>query len=129
MILSNPEIYSTDGIQMIDGATEYHFGVLTSKMHMAWVKEVCGRLEHRYRYSTGLVYNNFVWPVSGYEDDITEAAIRVLDTRKPYFENGKNLAWLYNQESMPDDLKTAHETLDAAYGLVNPTDEERFNLL
>jgi hypothetical protein len=133
MILNNPEIYCTDGIQMAEEATEYHFGVLTSKMHMAWMREVCRRLETRYCYSSGIVYNNFIWPEPSYENEITDAAIRVLDTRKPYLENGKNLAWLYNPESMPDDLKAAHETLDAvvdaAYGLVNPTDDERFALL
>jgi hypothetical protein len=133
MAFLEPETYCTHKLQMIDGATEYHFGILTSRIHMAWTRNVCGRFKKDYEYSSGIVYNNFIWPVSGYEDDITGAANHVLDTRKPYLENGKNLAWLYNPETMPDDLKTAHETLDAvvdaAYGLVNPTDDERFALL
>jgi hypothetical protein len=114
-------------------ATEYHFGVLTSAMHMAWVREVCGRLEYRHRYSSSIVYNNFMWPRNRNESEITDAAIHVLDTRNLHLENNKNLAWLYNPETMPNDLRIAHEMLDAAvdaaYGLVNPTNDERFALL
>jgi hypothetical protein len=114
-------------------ATEYHFGVLTSAMHMVWVREVCGRLECRYRYSSSIVYNNFMWPRNRNESEIIDVAVRVLDIRNSYLENNKNFAWLYNPKTMPDDLKIAHEMLDAAvdaaYGLVNPTDDERFSLL
>jgi hypothetical protein len=102
-------------------------------MHLAWMREVCGWLETRYNYSSGIVYNNFIWPEPGHEEEITQSAIHVLETHKPYLESGKNLARLYNPETMPVDLLTAHTDLDAvvdtAYGLTNPTDDERFALL
>ena len=58
----NPEIIINDAVQIIPNALLYHFGVLTSNVHMAWMRAVCGRLETRYRYSKDIVYNNFPWP-------------------------------------------------------------------
>lgn len=77
-IIANTELFT------IDGATLYHFGVLSSAMHMAWVRSVCGRLKSDYRYSAGIVYNNFPWPQAPTEKQrqpIEQAAQAVLDAR------------------------------------------------
>ncbi|WP_298284330.1 DNA methyltransferase [Acidocella sp.] len=100
---------------IIPGATLYHFGVISSSMHMAWVRYVCGRLESRYRYSNTIVYNNFPWPTSISDKQakaIETAAQSVLDARSAYKES--SLAELYDPLSMPVDLVKAHKKLDAA---------------
>jgi hypothetical protein len=99
----------------IAGATLYHFGIFTSRMHMAWVRAVCGRLKSDYRYSAGIVYNNFPWP-----EDVTETqraeierlAQAVLDARA-LFPNS-TLADLYDPNTMPPELTRAHHALDRA---------------
>lgn len=102
-------------------ATLYHFGVMQSTMHMAWVRGVCGRLESRYRYSAGIVYNNFPWPESPSDkqrEAIEDAAQGVLDARAKFPDS--SLADLYDPSAMPAELVKAHQTLDravdAAYG-------------
>jgi hypothetical protein len=102
-------------------ATVYHFGVLTSAMHMAWVSYVCGRLKSDYRYSGSIVYNNFPWPESPTEKQrtaIEAAAQGVLDARAQF--PGASLADLYDPVAMPPALVKAHQKLDvavdAAYG-------------
>lgn len=119
----------------ISNATIYHFGILTSLMHMTWVKYVCGRLESRYRYSNAIVYNNFPWPENPSEkqkESIEAAAQRVLDVRAG-FQNpspsavdepvesgrlgGASLADLYNPLTMPPALVKAHNELDKAVDL------------
>ncbi len=95
--------------------THFHFGVLSSAMHMAWVRQVCGRLESRYRYSAKLVYNNFPWPES--PTDKQKAAVEtkaqvVLDARSG-FQNC-SLAALYDPLVMPLSLVKAHRALDRA---------------
>jgi len=107
-IIANTEIFTSSD------ATLYHFGVLTSEMHMAWVRHVCGRLESRYRYSTTLVYNNYPWPVDSDEQRtrVEQEAQSVLDARAKFPEC--NLAELYDALSMPADLLRAHERLDRA---------------
>ncbi|CAK0765441.1 DNA methyltransferase [Gammaproteobacteria bacterium] len=105
-------VISTDSNQMIPNATLYEFGVLESKMHMAWMRVVCGRLESRYRYSAKLVYNNFPWPEKIGKEAIERAAQTVLEVRKNY--SGATLANLYDPVSMPADLAKAHRKLDAA---------------
>jgi hypothetical protein len=98
-------------------ATPYHFGVLTSAMHMAWVRQVCGRLESRYRYSAKLVYNNFPWPVEAVESQqakVSACAQAVLDARQGYLDGGSTLADLYDPLLMPGDLLKAHQALDRA---------------
>ena len=116
----------------IPNATLYHFGVLSSTMHNAWMRAVCGRLESRYRYSAGIVYNNFPWPsspsphpspVKG-EGAIEAAAQAVLDARARHMQpspqpspasgRGSSLSDLYNPNTMPDDLRAAHKALDKA---------------
>jgi hypothetical protein len=107
--IANTELFS------IDGATLYHFGVLTSAMHMAWTRTVCGRLKSDYRYSAGIVYNNFPWPENATDkqrQSIEEAAQVVLDARTKY--PGSSLAALYDPLTMPPELVKAHHKLDAA---------------
>ena len=118
----------TNQIQIIPDATLYHFGILTSWMHMAWMRTVAGRLEMRYRYSKDIVYNNFVWPEVKDEAAISNAAQAVLDARAAH--PTATLADLYDPLTMPPDLVKAHAHLDAlvdkAYGLSpSVTDAER----
>jgi hypothetical protein len=99
----------------VPSATLYHFGVLSSAMHMAWVHHVCGRLESRYRYSTRLVYNNYPWPTEPtpkQKDAVEEAAQGVLDARKQF--PLATLADLYDPLAMPPSLVKAHAKLDRA---------------
>ena len=103
----------------IPEATLFHFGVLSSNIHMAWVKQVCGRLESRYRYSTRLVYNNYPWPESATDKQraaVEAKAQAVLDARKPHLppHGMSTLADLYDPLSMPPELVKAHAELDCA---------------
>lgn len=124
---------ATDAVQIIPDATLYHFGVLTSTMHMAWTRAVCGRLEMRYRYSNKIVYNNFPWPevTEETEEKISELAQGVLDARALYPEC--SLADLYDPLTMPPELAAAHRKLDAAveraYGRRFADDAERVAFL
>jgi hypothetical protein len=111
----HPDTLSSNLVKIVPNATLYHFGVLTSAMHMAWVRAVCGRLESRYRYSAGIVYNNFPWPDA--PDDKTRQSIEaaaqaVLDARAQF--PGSSLADLYDPLTMPPALLKAHQKLDAA---------------
>lgn len=101
-----------DSAFAIYDASLWLFGILTSKMHMAWVKTVGGRLETRYRYSAQLCYNTFPFPTINEEKkrQIEEAAENVLVTRAFYPE--RTLAELYDPDKMPEDLKEAHSVLD-----------------
>ncbi|MBR2216135.1 MAG: class I SAM-dependent DNA methyltransferase [Selenomonadaceae bacterium] len=114
------EYISTDSVQMIPNATLYHFGVLTSNVHMAWMRTVVGRLKSDYRYSNKIVYNNFPWPTPTDKQKaaIEAAAQGILDARKKYPES--SLADLYDTASMPPELTKAHQANDravmAAYG-------------
>ncbi len=101
-------------IRLIPGAGLYHFGVLSSAMHMAWMRTVAGRLETRYRYSVGVVYNNFPWPspTGTQREKIESAAQAVLDARAKY--PNSTLADLYDPLLMPPELRRAHRALDAA---------------
>jgi len=106
------EIASTELFTCQD-ADNFHFGVLTSSMHMAWVRSVCGRLKSDFRYSAGIVYNNFPWPESVSDDRracIEQAAAAVLAAREKYPD--ASLADLYDPLSMPPDLLRAHQKLD-----------------
>ena len=88
------------------------FGILTSAMHMAWVRAIGGRLETRYRYSAGLCYNPFPFPklTEAKKEEIKKAAKNVLGVREDHYE--QTLAELYDPETMPDDLREAHHQLD-----------------
>ncbi len=115
MAMLPPRVICSNTIQFLPNATLYHFGVLTSVTHMAWVRQVCGRLESRYRYSNTLVYNNFPWPQS--PTDKQKAAVEaeaqsVLDARDAF--KGQTLADLYDPLAMPKALRDAHRGLDKA---------------
>ena len=108
----------SDTCLSVPNATLFHFGILTSTMHVAWVKQVCGRLKSDFRYSKDIVYNNFPWPTSPSEKQIhiIEAAAQlILDVRLKYPES--SLANLYNPLTMPPDLVKAHQQLDKAVDL------------
>jgi hypothetical protein len=97
----------------LPNATLYHFGVLQSTMHMAWMRQICGRLEGRYRYSNNIVYNNFPWPENPSEAKIKQveiAAQGVLESRN-FFPNS-TLSDLYDPNIMPKVLVDAHRELD-----------------
>ena len=105
---------SSDANLIIPHATLYHFGILTSQMHMAWMRAVGGRLELRYRYSKDVVYNNFPFPeaTKAEQEAIAQKAQAVLDARSLYPES--TLADLYNPLTMPKELTLAHKALDVA---------------
>ncbi|WP_165248055.1 type IIL restriction-modification enzyme MmeI [Adlercreutzia sp. ZJ141] len=123
------DIICGDSGSFVPDAELYHFGVMMSQFHNAWVRTVCGRLENRYRYSNKVVYNNFVWPSASAEQRqrIEKAAQAILDVRASYPE--LSLANLYDPDKMPADLLKAHKTLDAAveaaYGVSFNGDEEK----
>jgi hypothetical protein len=110
-----PDTVASDLLFIIEGTTLFHFGVLSSSMHMAWTRYVAGRLESRYRYSKDIVYNNFPWPwqaVDKYRNVIVGAAQRVLEARAAFPD--ASLAALYDPLSMPEPLAKAHRILDKA---------------
>ena len=104
----------TTQLMIIPDADLFYFGVLTSSVHMAWMKTVAGRLESSYRYSAGVVYNNFIWCQSTTEQckKIEVTAKKILDTRKNYPD--ATLADLYDETLMPKDLRDTHKENDAA---------------
>lgn len=111
----SPETLASNLVKIVPKASLYLFGVLTSSMHMAWVRSVCGRLESRYRYSKDIVYNNYPFPLNPTEAQkkkVEEAAQGVLDARAKY--PGSSLADLYDPVTMPPDLVKAHQVLDKA---------------
>lgn len=124
-----PTTIASDSAQVIPNATLYHFGVLTSQFHNAWMRTVTGRLKSDYRYSNKIVYNNFVWPEPSepQRQHIEWCAQQVLDARGNYPD--KSLADLYDPDKMPSDLRQAHQGLDAAveaaYGVNFDGDEEK----
>ncbi len=112
------KVIASDLARTIPNATLYLFGVLTSLMHMTWVKYVCGRLKSDYRYSNSLVYNNFPWPETPTEKQtktVEKAAQQVLDARAAFPDS--SLADLYDPNTMPPVLVKAHQQLDKAVDL------------
>ncbi|MBE5927004.1 MAG: class I SAM-dependent DNA methyltransferase [Lachnospiraceae bacterium] len=109
-----PDIIVNDAVQIIPNAKLYHFGVLTSNVHMSWMRAVAGRLEMRYRYSKDIVYNNFPWcePSPEQKKRIEETAQAILDARAIYPEC--SLADLYDELTMPPELRKAHQQNDKA---------------
>jgi type I restriction-modification system DNA methylase subunit len=105
---------ASDLLFIIPKSTLYHFGILTSNVHMAWMRTVCGRLKSDYRYSKDIVYNNFPWPNATEEQKaaIEKLAQTVLDARAKYPDS--SLADLYDPLTMPPDLLKAHRALDTA---------------
>ena len=109
-----PDILCSNLVKLIPGATLYHFGILTSNIHMAWVRAICGRLEMRYRYSKDIVYNNFPWPnpTDKQKAEIEQTAQAILDARALYPDS--SLADLYDEVTMPPELRKAHQNNDRA---------------
>ena len=111
---------ATNLVITIPNATLFHFGILTSNVHMAWMRAVCGRLKSDYRYSKDIVYNNFPWPnqTSEQKSRIEQTAQAILDARALYLD--ASLADLYDERTMPPELRKAHQANDravmAAYG-------------
>ncbi|WP_026786784.1 type IIL restriction-modification enzyme MmeI [Planktothrix rubescens] len=115
---SDSNTLSSDLLFVVSNSSLYHFGILTSEMHMTWVRYVCGRLKSDFRYSKDIVYNNYPFPenVSDKQKQKVEiAAQKVLDTRAKYPDS--SLADLYDPLTMPPDLVKAHQTLDKAVDL------------
>ena len=134
MSFFSPDFITNNTASLVPNATFYHFGVLQSEMHMVWVKYVCGRLESRYRYSNNIVYNNFPWPKDVSEEKkkaIEKCAEDVIFFRTTYPHS--SLADLYDPNTMPSDLREAHEKLDkaveACYGKKFKNDQERISFL
>lgn len=122
-----PDALCSDLVFIISGAGLYHFGVLTSNVHMAWMRTVCGRLKSDYRYSKDIVYNNFPWPTptDAQRAKIEQTAQAILDARDLYPDC--SLADLYDEVTMPPELRKAHQQNDRAvmdaYGFVVGTPE------
>lgn len=126
---------SLNSVQIVQDAQPWLFGILHSKMHMVWVDAVGGKLKTDYRYSAKLCYNTFPFPDITEKQKLTinEYVFAILDERAKYPE--KTMAWLYNPETMPKELKQAHQNLDRAieeiYRMGNPftSDAERLEHL
>ena len=110
----SPDIIISNLAFLIPNATLYHFGVLTSNVHMAWMRAVCGRLKSDYRYSKDVVYNNFPWPTptDAQKAKIEQTAQAILDARVLYPDS--SLADLYDETTMPVELRKAHQNNDRA---------------
>ena len=124
----NPNELASDSVHIVPKATKYEFGVLTSSVHMTWLRTVGGRLESRYRYSKDVVYNNFIWvePTDKQKNAIEATAQAILDIRATLPDS--SFAELYDEVTMPYELRRSHRANDkavaAAYGLDNLLDDE-----
>ena len=109
-----PDVMCSNAVKLMPNATLYHFGILTSNVHMAWMRAVAGRLEMRYRYSKDIVYNNFPWcsPTAEQKAKIEQTAQAILDARALYPDC--SLADLYDELTMPPELRKAHQLNDKA---------------
>ena len=116
-----PDVLCSNLVKIIPDASLYHFGILTSNVHMAWMRTVCGRLKSDYRYSKDIVYNNFPWPTptDAQKAKIEQTAQAILDARALYPDC--SLADLYDEVTMPPELRKAHQqndkTVMEAYGM------------
>lgn len=110
----NGDVIASDLLFIIPGGTLYHLGVLMSNVHMAWMRAVCGRMKSDYRYSKNVVYNNFPWPTpTNQQREVIEKTARaILDARELYQDS--SLADLYNELTMPPELRKAHRANDKA---------------
>lgn len=124
----NPDELASNLVLVVPNAILYHFGVLTSSIHMAWVRTVGGRMEVDYRYSKNIVYNNFIWvePTDKQKQAIEATAQAILDIRATLPDS--SFAELYDEVTMPYELRQAHRANDkavaAAYGLEDILDDE-----
>lgn len=110
----SPDIICGDANLLLPQATLYHFGIMVSNVHNAWVHTVCGRIKSDFRYSVNMVYNNFPWPnpTDAQKAKIEQTAQAILDARALYPE--ASLADLYDELTMPPELRTAHQQNDRA---------------
>ena len=114
-------VLCSNKVRLMPDASLYHFGILTSNVHMSWMRAVCGRLKSDYSYSINIVYNNFPWPTptDAQRAKIEQTAQVILDARALYPE--ASLADLYDERTMPAELRKAHQQNDlavmAAYGI------------
>ena len=110
----SPDIIVNDAVQIIPNAELYHFGILTSNVHNAWIRAICGRIKSDYRYSKDIVYNNFPWcaPTEAQRAKIEKTAQGILDARALYPDS--SLADLYDEATMPIELRKAHRANDRA---------------
>ena len=110
----NDTVLCSNKVRIMPDATLYHFGILESNVHMAWMRAVCGRLEMRYDYSIKIVYNNFPWPTptEAQKAKIEQTAQAILDARALYPDC--SLADLYDEVTMPPELRKAHQANDKA---------------
>jgi hypothetical protein len=117
------DIIASDACLIIPMADLYMFGILNSNVHNSWMRVVAGRLKSDYRYSAKIVYNNFPWPAPTKEikERVEKTAEEIIEARKKYSQN--SLADLYDETSMPPELRKAHQNNDravmAAYGISN----------
>lgn len=128
------DVVSTNANLLIPNANLYHFGVLTSIVHMAWMRVVCGRIKSDYRYSAGIVYNNFPWPkaTDAQKAEIEQTAQAILDAREKYPDC--TYADMYGEQMyLFSDLVAAHEANDkavlAAYGWPKNLSENEFEIV
>ena len=107
-------VLCSNKLRLMPNAELYHFGILESNVHMAWMRAVCGRLETRYDYSIKIVYNNFPWPnpTEAQKAKIAQTAQAILDARALYPDC--SLADLYDEVAMPPELRKAHQANDKA---------------
>ena len=126
----SPDSLCSNAVRVVPDATLYHFGVLTSIVHMAWMRVTTGRLEMRYQYASNIVYNNFPWPdlsgSSSLREEINQTAQAILDARAKYSDS--TFAQMYGEKMyLFPELVAAHEANDravlAAYGLKPDTPE------
>ena len=108
------DIIPGDKLFTMQEASLYHFGIMESNVHMAWMRAICGRLKSDYSYSNTIVYNNFPWPTPSEEQKakIEQTAQAILDARALYPDS--SLADLYDELTMPIELRKAHQANDAA---------------
>ena len=108
------DVIASDAVQIIPNASLYEFGIMTSNVHNAWMRVVCGRLKSDYRYSASIVYNNFPWPslTSEQKAEIEKTAKSILDAREKFPKS--SLADLYDEKFMPKELLEAHRANDVA---------------
>ena len=109
-----PDVIASDACAIICGASLFHFGVLTSNVHNAWMRVVAGRIKSDYRYSGSIVYNNYPWcnPTAEQKAKIEKTAQMILDARALYPDS--SLADLYDELTMPPELRKAHQANDRA---------------
>ena len=110
----NDSVLCSQKLMLMPNGSLYHFGILESNVHMAWMRTVCGRLETRYSYSKNIVYNNFPWcnPTAEQKAKIEKTAQMILDARAKYPDC--SLADLYDETVMPPELRKAHQLNDRA---------------